>query len=166
MWTRRLRPETFVRSHILFISWPGPWIALDTPVIMPFPVTIVVPALPISPQITMRYRTVDPIVASPIAVIVIPSPSGIHVRVKDGDSAVKHPPMIIITGTVPTSLPGPPPPAVPKEKIYVKPRYRVNTFGFRQWNDFRWVHKRNRWWQTDIYADVDSCHRLKRGNNN
>jgi hypothetical protein len=71
-------------------------IALDAPGPPPFPVSIILPALPVLSKPWLGNRLIVPPVSVPIMVTVVSPPAGVYIKIKARNSVVIGPTPIVI----------------------------------------------------------------------
>jgi len=80
-------------------------IALDTPGSLPFPIIVIMPAVPVSLELAVGNSFIIPSMSIPVVVSVIASPSWIYIIVKAWDAVIISPSTIIVIGPVPVAVP-------------------------------------------------------------
>jgi energy-converting hydrogenase Eha subunit A len=83
-------------SQLLSLVLRARVIALDAPVSMPFPMSIIMPA----PPVAMEASVIDPFIVPPVSVpimaSVVSSPTRVYVKIKTWDTVIITPTPVII----------------------------------------------------------------------
>jgi hypothetical protein len=104
-------------------NWVSPNVVPMSPTV-PGPVSF--PGTPIAIKILFRYSLIIPRSSSPPMIPVIIPPTLIKIYVKTWSFPVITPPSVIVMGSVPTPIPGTPPPTAGEEYLFLHIRYGVD----------------------------------------
>jgi hypothetical protein len=102
-----------------------------------------------------------PVMSIPVTVPVVNPPSRVYIIIELWNAPIIAPATVIVTGAIPATMPGTPPPAVPEEQVYLYPRNSIYIVCVRQDHDNRRFREYNGWRQTDADAYAYLCHSCK-----
>jgi hypothetical protein len=71
-------------------------ILLDIPGSLPFPISVIIPAIPVPLKLSVRNPFIVPPVSVPIMVSVVSSPSWVYIIIKDWNIVIISPTPVII----------------------------------------------------------------------
>jgi len=149
-------------SEFLSLCLGARVIVLDAPRALPFPMALLLPALPVLLQALGRNPLIVPRVPVPIMGSVVASPAGVDIIIEPWDPVVISPTPVVIPGAVPPPFPGTPPPPIPEEQVDLYIRNDVHTARLRHHDHRRRCLKDDGGWQRDIHANTYGCPRWKR----
>src|SRR4030065_2366089 len=144
---------------------PSSLIALHAPGSLSFPISIIVPALPVLLKSSARDPFIVPPVSVPITVSVISSPTRVSIKIKTLDIVIINPTPVIITGAIPTTFPWTPPPTIPEKEVYIYIRNNVHIVRIRDHDHFRRRLKYNEWRQRKSNTYISRCDCWNRDDN-
>jgi len=118
--------------------WP---VTLDAPGPLSFPVSIIMPSLPVFSKISVTNWFIVPSVTTPTTVSVISPPPGVYIIIESRNAAIIAPTAVVIPRAIPTAPPWTPPPAIPEKQVYSDPGSNVNIRCIRQHYNIWWCCK-------------------------
>lgn len=133
-------------------------IALNAPGSLSFPISIIIPALPVLLKSSARDSFIVPPVSVPIMIPVVPSPARVYIKIKTWDIIVITPTTIIIMGAIPTTFPQTPPPTIPEKEICFNIRNSVHIVRIGDHDHFRRCCEYNGWRQRKSDTYIYLCH--------
>jgi hypothetical protein len=148
-------------SQILSLrSRPG-LIILDTPGAPPFPVPIVLPALPVLLKPPLGDPFELPPVPVPIMLPIISPPTRVDIEIKTRHLPVITPAPVIISRAIPAAFPKAPPPAIPEKEVYIDVRIDIDMrVGYHYYRGRCGKYERRG--QGNVNAYIYRCHCCKR----
>ena len=135
-------------------------IALDAPGSLPFPMSIIIPPLPVLSTSLVRNPFKVPSVTVPIMFSVVSSPPRVHIIIKTWNAVIINPTPVIIMRAIPTPFPWTPPPAIPEKNVCFYIRNSVHIARIRQHYHLRRCRKYDGWWQRNSNSNtyIYPCH--------
>jgi hypothetical protein len=138
--------------------WSG-LIALDAPGPSPFPVSIIMPALPVLLKSLVRNPLIVPRVSVPMMISVVSSPTWVYIKIKTWNSVIISPTPVIIMRAIPTTFPWTPPPAIVEKDVFLYVGDNVD-IRLRYHDHLWWCGKYDGRWQRKSNMYIDRCHCL------
>ena len=105
---------------------------MDAPSSLPFPMSLIVPALPVPFELLVGNPFIVPTMPVPVVLSVVSSPTWVYVKIETRHIVVITPIPVIVMRPIPTTFPQAPPPAVPKIQVCVYLRSGVHVVRIRQ----------------------------------
>jgi len=90
---------------------------MDAPSSLPFPMSIIMPTMPVLLQSVVGNSVIVPPVPMPVMVSVVSSPTWVYIKIETRDPIIITPTPVIILGAIPTTFPMTPPPTIPEKHV-------------------------------------------------
>ena len=116
--------------------------------------------VPVRPanKIMMGNSLIMPRTTTPCMAAVVSAPLRIHPPIESGNTSIITPAPVVITGAIPVTSIGTPPPSIPEKKIDAYIRRDIHARGFWQHNHCRRRFDYNRRWKADSNTHGHTSH--------